>query len=195
MEKKETGTKESTIFGLTKKHRSIIYWILFFVVIACFIIFNNIGSDPGEGPHPVPYFSLTTADGTQLELANLHAQGDTTLYLVDFGSVWGDSAYVKPAGLSKIAKEFGGKLFGLVGIINDNGKTKAEREKYIKDANINYPLLYLTAKPKNIYSNFAQIPRAFLSKGNKIIKVFYGLTSVEAYTADINANFPFPTMQ
>lgn len=181
---KEQSNEEKMYFGLSKKQRSRVYTILFFVVAIILFIVNNSTDDTKQGPYP-PNFKQNKED--LLKLSDLKGK----VVLVDFWATMSASCREGIPNLVMLKNEFKDKDVEIIGISVDalamGGATAADVVPFMNAYKINYPILRADELVINAFGGIKSIPTSFLiDKMGNVVAKYEGLVSKETYVKNIN---------
>lgn len=165
------------------------FWILgIFLVLS--LVANGYNVDrklPSEsagyfgGSEKAPDFQLKSVDGKTIKLSDYKGK----IVIVDFWATWCPPCRRGIPDLVSIQKEFKGKVV-IIGISLDGEQTIKDVPGFIKNYEINYPIVYGNEKVVADYGNIQSIPTAFVidKKGN-IVDTHVGLVPKENYVNKI----------
>jgi len=197
MAQKDVKKTADLKFGLTQKQRSWVYTGTFIALVILFFIVNNINGEPEEGPYPPDYtaasavgagktapdFALKSVDGKIIKLSDLKGK----VVIIDFWATWCPPCRKGIPDLVDLKKEFGKKGLEIVGISVDDEKTIEQVPSFVKDKNINYPVVYADAKVSQSYGGIESIPTSVIvDKAGKIVAQYTGLQNKETYVNELN---------
>lgn len=166
---------------LDKKQRSRLYTTLFFVAVIIFFIVNNTSGEDTQGPYPPDYqanapkveskapdFTLLNMDGETLLLSDYSGK----VVIIDFWATWCGPCRKGIPDLIKLKEDYSDKGVEVIGIsldgITRDGSTVNDIVPFIKEFNINYPIVQGTNKIVKDYGSIRSIPTSFVidQKGN-----------------------------
>lgn len=187
---KPNNINTETKGGLTKKQRSWIYTGFFIGLILILFVVNNTGSEPEQGPYPpnyipaaqkataaAPDFTLPTTDGKTLKLSDLKGK----VVILDFWATWCPPCRKGIPDLVELKEKYGSKGVEIIGISVDT-ETKPEVVPFIKEYEINYPVVYGNMNVYQQYGGIRAIPTSFIiDKEGKIVASYEGLISKLTY--------------
>lgn len=131
-----------------------------------------------EGNKKAPDFALTSVDGKTVKLSDYKGK----IVILDFWATWCGPCRKGIPDLVSIQKEFP-KDVVVIGVSVDRDRTKKDVPSFVKNYNINYPIVYSTDKVVNDYDGIEAIPTSFIidKKGN-IVDKHVGLVDKSVYT-------------
>ncbi|GJQ63719.1 MAG: hypothetical protein SCALA702_27720 [Melioribacteraceae bacterium] len=185
---------------LDKKQRSRLYTTLFFVAVVIFFIVNNISGEEAEGPYPpdyradapkvetkAPNFTLLNMEGETVSLSDFSGK----VVIIDFWATWCGPCRKGVPDLVKLKEDYAEKGVEVIGIsldgITRDGSTVDDIVPFMKEYNINYPIVQGTNKIVQDYGNIISIPTSFIidQKGN-IVSRYDQLVPHSVYETVIN---------
>lgn len=162
----------------SKKNRSRLYTVLFFVAFGIFFIVNNSGNEPAQGPFPpnykqgetstkmmAPNFTLNSINGEKVSLADYKGK----VVLIDFWATWCGPCRKGIPDLVELKNTYGEKGFEIIGISVDESNTIANVKPFAKDFKINYPVVYTDQQTPGKYGGIQYIPTSFVVDKNGYI--------------------------
>lgn len=181
---KSQVNEEKMYFGLSKKQRSRVYTILFFLVAIILFIVNNSTDDTKQGPYP-PNFKQSKED--LLKLSDLKGK----VVLVDFWATWCAPCREGIPDLVMLKNEFKDKDVEIIGISVDaltrGGATAADVVPFMSAYKINYPIVQADELVINAFGGITSIPTSFLiDKMGRVVAKYEGLVSKETYVENLN---------
>ncbi|MCF8267018.1 MAG: TlpA family protein disulfide reductase [Ignavibacteriales bacterium] len=209
MNQKKTSEKEASVenapglFGLTKKQRSYIYTGLFILTVLVFFIVNNSNGESVEGPYPpnynpskaderqpAPDFSLLTPDGKTIRLSDFKGK----VVILDFWATWCLPCKEGIPDLVSLKKQFEVESFEIIGIsldgITNGGETLKDVEGFIRQNNMNYPVVFGDNELLEKYGGIKSIPTSFvLDREGKIVSRYSQLVPKTVYYRDLQKLF------
>lgn len=184
------------------KNKNTIYTIIFLVVVLIFFIVNNSGNGKEQGPYPPHYkpnssaenshvydFKLTNTDGKLVSLADYKGK----VLLINFWATWSGSCQDFVPKLVNLKSKYSNNDFEIIGISLDSdnpehprGDTRNKVIPFMKNFEVNYPIVYGDLDITNRFGGIRNIPASFiLDKSGKIQKKFTGTNSIEDYENQI----------
>ena len=147
--------------------RRIINYVL--IVCSCFLFLSSCNSN--ANPYKAPNFALLDLKGDLVKLT--HFKGKVVL--VNFFATYCPPCRYEIPDFVKLQKELGPKGFQVIGIsVDENGEKILPY--FVKQLNINYPILLATSKVIRDYGNVYALPQSFLiGRDQSIIKHFTGM--------------------
>jgi cytochrome c biogenesis protein CcmG/thiol:disulfide interchange protein DsbE len=183
-------------FGLTKKQRSWVYTGTFIALVILFFVVNNINGEGEEGPYPPDYataslvgagktapdFALKSVDGKIVKLSDFKGK----VVIIDFWATWCPPCRKGIPDLVDLKKEFGKKGLEVIGVSVDDQRTIEQVPSFVKDKNINYPVVYGDSKVSQNYGGIESIPTSVIvDKAGNIVAQYTGLQPKETYVAQL----------
>ncbi|MBN1637624.1 MAG: TlpA family protein disulfide reductase [Ignavibacteriales bacterium] len=184
-----------------KRVRGFIYMGAFLLVVLILFIFNNDifsgNSSDEEGPLPLNYyvkktglatapdFVLTSTDNKQIELSDYKGK----IVILDFFATWCPPCRAGIPDLLSIKEEYKNDV-EILGISLDEetgpSATRQDLIPFIKEMNINYPVVYYTNDVISKFGGIEAIPTTFiLDKEGNIYSQYVGLQTRATYVSDI----------
>lgn len=166
-----------------KKVRSRLYTILFVVAFGIFFLVNNTNGESEKGPYPPGYFEVSSQ---QLNLADYKGK----IVLLDFWATWCAPCRAGVPDLVELKKQYGDKGFEIIGVSVDGltrgGATQKDVVPFIKQYNINYPIVHANNDVIQNFGGIRAIPTSFvLDKDGKVVSRYEGLIDKSTYEKDI----------
>jgi len=166
------------------KHRSYMYTGLFLLAVIFFFIINNTNGGQKEGPLP-PNYNVDRSN-----LVNL-SDFKGKVVVLDFWATWCPPCRKGIPDLVELNKEYKDKDVEIIGISLDavtrGGTTKNDVVPFMKQYNIDYPILIADMNVLNQYGGINSIPTSFvIDKQGYIVSYYQGLTPKEQYKSDLN---------
>lgn len=181
----------------SKKNRSRLYTVLFFVIFGVFFIVNNSGNEPEKGPYPpnyvpgqnnaavkeiAPNFSLNSIEGEKISLADYKGK----IVLVDFWATWCGPCRKGVPDLVDLKNKYGDKGFEVIGISVDRSNTISQVKPFAKEFNINYPVVYTDEQTPGKFGGIQYIPTSFvINQEGYIVSKHVGYVEKEQYIKEI----------
>lgn len=184
MGSKNISTEKNQKNPLTKKQKNWIYTGIFFSVVLFLFVVNNLNGEPEQGPYP-PYY--LESKGEVLKLSDYQGK----IIILDFWATWCPPCRKGIPDLVELKNEFGEKGVEIIGISLDGvtrgGQTKNQIVPFMKDFNINYPVVHGDLNITNIYGGINSIPTSFvIDKDGYVVSRYQGLVEKSNYVNDIN---------
>ena len=135
----------------------------------CFLFLTSCNSN--ANPYKAPDFTLLNLKGDVVKLS--HFKGKVVL--VNFFATYCPPCRYEIPDFIKMQKELGPEGFQVIGIsVDENGEKILPY--FIKQLNINYPVLLATSKVIRDYGNVYALPQSFLiGRDQTIIRHFTGM--------------------
>ncbi|MBN2572419.1 MAG: TlpA family protein disulfide reductase [Ignavibacteriales bacterium] len=184
-----------------KKVRGYIYLGGFLLLVLILFLVNNdifsSKSDDEEGPLPpnyyvkktglaiAPDFSLSTTDSKELKLSDYKGK----IVILDFFATWCPPCRVGIPDLLSIKEEYKNDV-EIIGISLDEASgpsaTRQDLIPFMKEMEINYPVVYYTNDVILKYGGIEAIPTTFIiDKEGNIYSQYVGLQTRAQYVSDI----------
>ncbi|HSP87513.1 MAG TPA: TlpA disulfide reductase family protein [Ignavibacteriaceae bacterium] len=128
-----------------------------------------------------PDFSLVSTDGKKINLSDYKGK----IVILDFWATWCGPCRRGIPDLVSIQKTYGDKVI-VIGISLDDDRTKNDVVPFLKEYEVNYPVVYGTSEVVMNYGGIRAIPTSFIidQKGNVVDK-YMGLVSKEIFVGRI----------
>jgi len=168
------------------RYKNLIYTVAFIAVIAVFFIINNSQSEPAQGPYPPHYqenaqanadtkaadFTLKSTDGKNVKLSDYKGK----VVILDFWATWCGPCRRGIPDLVALKQDYKSKGLEVIGISLDQSNTLDDVVPFMKEFNINYPVVYGDMNIVQAYGNIQSIPTTFIiDKNGMITRSFVGL--------------------
>lgn len=128
-----------------------------------------------------PDFALKSVDGKTVKLSDYKGK----VVIIDFWATWCPPCRKGIPDLISIQKEFK-KNVVIIGISLDADKTLKDVPGFVKEYNINYPIVYGDDKVVADYGGIQGIPTAFvIDKNGNLVDKHVGLVPKETYVKKI----------
>lgn len=128
-----------------------------------------------------PDFTLTSTDGKEVNLSDYKGK----VVILDFWATWCGPCRRGVPDLVSMQKNYGDKI-AVIGISLDDDRTKKDIIPFMKEYDINYPVVYGTQDVVMDFGNIRAIPTSFIIDQNgNIIDKYVGLVSKEIYETRI----------
>ena len=147
--------------------KKVINWGL--TLLLCFMILNACKSN--ANPYKAPNFALLDLKGDVVKLSDFEGK----VILVNFFATYCPPCRYEIPDFVRLQKKLGPQGFQVIGIsVDQNGQ--AILPSFIKQLDINYPILLATSKVIRDYGNVYALPQSFLiGRDQSIIKHFTGM--------------------
>lgn len=164
------------------------YKKLFSLILVFLFVFsiNNVFSQRKIEDKPsnnkAPEFNLQDLNGKNVKLSDFKGK----VVIINFWATWCPPCKAEIPDFIELYKTYQKKGLVILGIALDN---KSKVEKFVKDNNVNYPILLGDQEVSNLYGGITGIPTTFIvdRKGN-IKNVYVGLRTKEVFEKDIKDN-------
>lgn len=124
-----------------------------------------------------PDFKLLSTDGKEVNLSDYKGK----VVILDFWATWCGPCRRGVPDLVAIQKNYGEKVV-IIGISLDDSRTKNDIQPFMKEFEINYPVVYGTSEVVMNYGNIQAIPTSFIiDQSGNIVDKYVGLVSKEIY--------------
>lgn len=128
-----------------------------------------------------PEFSLKSVEGKTIKLSDYSGK----VVIIDFWATWCGPCRRGIPDLVSIQKEFKNDVV-IIGISLDREKTLKDVPGFVKEYNINYPIVYGDDKVVVDYGGIQSIPTAFVvDKNGNVADMHVGLVSKDTYVNKI----------
>ena len=178
--KKEQEIEETQKNHLSEKHKKWIKGGIFFAIIIGLFIVNNLDGEPDNGPYPPYYMEY---GGKTLKLSDYSGK----IVIIDFWATWCAPCRKALPDLVELKKEYAARNVEIIGISLDEVKDRSTIESFIKEFNINYPIVLGNQSVAYKYGNVTNIPTSFIldTEGN-VVSQHVGYVAKEVYVNEIN---------
>jgi cytochrome c biogenesis protein CcmG/thiol:disulfide interchange protein DsbE len=180
--KKENQSKIQQIFS-NQKYRNWIYTSGVIAIILVFFIVNNTNGTPDEGPYPPNYKSNSA------EMLNFEEYRGN-IVIIDFWATWCPPCRRGIPDLVELKNEYKDEGLEIIGIsldgITRGGQTRNEVGPFMKEYNINYPVVRGDKQVVQSYGGIRSIPTSFvIDEEGKVVSRYQGLVPKSTYVKDI----------
>jgi len=149
-------------------------------VLLCVLSFPLVACSSNE----MPAFSLESA--TDGKLVN-SSEFQNKALLLNFFATWCPPCRAEIPDLVKIAEEYNGKDFVVIGMSTDFGRPDAV-SSFMEEFNISYPVLMATDDVMMQFGGVYGIPISFLvDRQGNVVKMYKGIIAHDTLVKDINS--------
>ena len=125
----------------------------------------------------MPEFSLVDINDNEISSQDFKNK----VLIIDFFATWCPPCIMEIPHLVKIKEEFGESGFEIIGISVDNNP-KEVLPNFIKEKNINYPIVLVSTQTVSDFGGIKYLPTTFIvGRDGKITKKFVGYTEPEEF--------------
>jgi thiol-disulfide isomerase/thioredoxin len=178
--KKGQETKETSTSQISEKHKKWIKSGIFFAIIIGLFIVNNLDGEPENGPYPPNYFQYS---GKTISLSDYEGK----VVVLDFWATWCPPCRKGIPDFVELKKKYMDSGFEIIGISLDEVKNKESVENFIKEYNVNYPMVWGNQTVAYKYGGVSQIPTSFIiDKDGNVAAQHVGYVPIETYVNEID---------
>lgn len=173
--------------------RSVSLAVLVFVIAAAFwVIGKNVPTDeramtfarpgPAAVTGPAPDISGKTTAGDTFRLSDQKGK----VVLVNFWATWCGPCRMEMPDLVALQKRFGPRGFTVVGVSADDGMALDRLRAFVREAGLNYPVLFAPSGAQANYGGVPALPTSFLiDRQGNIVSGLEGATNEAALAPEI----------
>lgn len=165
---------------LSEKQKKWIKSGIFFALIIGLFVVNNLDGEPDNGPYPPNYLEYSNET---IRLSDYKGK----VVILDFWATWCAPCRKGIPEFVELKNEYADKGVEIIGISVDDIKSKNSVENFIKEYNVNYPMVWGNQSVAYRYGGVSQIPTTFIidAEGN-VAAQHIGYVPKETYVNEIN---------
>jgi peroxiredoxin len=129
-----------------------------------------------------PDFALRALDGRTVNLSDFRGKA----VLLNFWATWCAPCRIEMPWLVEFYKQYQSQGLDIVGVSMDDSGQETAIAEFIKERNVNYPILIGNNEVANLYGGLRFLPQTlFIDRGGNIVKTIYGIKSKEDFEHSI----------
>jgi len=129
-----------------------------------------------------PDFTLQSLDGRSVKLSDFRGKA----VLLNFWATWCAPCRVEMPWLVEFHKQYESQGLEIVGVSMDDAGQETAIADFIKERNVNYPILKGNNEVADVYGGLRFLPQTiFIDRDGNIVKTTYGIESKDKFEESI----------